>query len=33
MQIPVGAPEAFTAEKFIDFVYEPEVQAPTSRST
>src|SRR5919112_2398253 len=27
MQIPVGAPEAFTAEKFIDFVYRPEVQA------
>ena len=27
MQIPVGAPEAFTAEKFMDFVYEPEVQA------
>jgi spermidine/putrescine transport system substrate-binding protein len=28
MQIPVGAPHAFTAEKFIDYVYEPEVQAP-----
>lgn len=27
MQIPVGAPEAYTAEKFIDFVYEPKVQA------
>lgn len=27
MQIPVGAPEAFTAEKMIDFVYRPEVQA------
>jgi len=27
MQIPVGAPEAFTAEKFIDFVYRPEIQA------
>jgi spermidine/putrescine transport system substrate-binding protein len=26
MQIPVGAPAAFTAEKFIDFVYQPEVQ-------
>ena len=25
MQIPVGAPAAFTAEKFIDFVYQPEV--------
>jgi spermidine/putrescine transport system substrate-binding protein len=27
MQIPVGAPHAFTAEKFIDFVYRPQVQA------
>jgi spermidine/putrescine transport system substrate-binding protein len=27
MQIPVGAPAAFTAEKLIDFVYQPEVQA------
>src|SRR5215210_5227573 len=27
MQIPVGAPEPFTAEKFIDFVYQPEIQA------
>ena len=27
MEIPVGAPEPFTAEKFIDFVYRPEVQA------
>jgi len=27
MQIPVGAPEPYTAEKFIDFVYRPEVQA------
>jgi spermidine/putrescine transport system substrate-binding protein len=27
MQIPVGAPEAFSAQKFINFVYEPEVQA------
>ncbi len=27
MQIPVGAPEAFTAQKFIDFVYRPEIQA------
>jgi spermidine/putrescine transport system substrate-binding protein len=25
MQIPVGAPHAFTAEKFINFVYQPEV--------
>jgi len=25
MQIPVGAPHAFTAEKFMDFVYQPEV--------
>ena len=28
MQIPVGAPQAFTAEKFIDYIYQPEVQAP-----
>jgi spermidine/putrescine transport system substrate-binding protein len=27
MEIPVGAPHAFTAEKLIDFVYQPEVQA------
>jgi spermidine/putrescine transport system substrate-binding protein len=27
MQVPVGAPHAFTAQKFIDFVYRPEVQA------
>jgi spermidine/putrescine transport system substrate-binding protein len=27
MQVPVGAPHAFTAEKMIDFVYQPEVQA------
>jgi spermidine/putrescine transport system substrate-binding protein len=27
MQVPVGAPHAFTAEKFMDFVYQPEVQA------
>jgi spermidine/putrescine transport system substrate-binding protein len=27
MQIPVGAPHAFTAQKMIDFVYQPEVQA------
>jgi spermidine/putrescine transport system substrate-binding protein len=27
MQVPVGAPHAFTAEKFIDFVYRPEIQA------
>jgi spermidine/putrescine transport system substrate-binding protein len=27
MQIPVGAPHAYTAEKMIDFVYRPEVQA------
>ncbi|MEA2417975.1 MAG: spermidine/putrescine transport system substrate-binding protein [Thermoleophilaceae bacterium] len=26
MQIPVGAPHAYTAEKFMDFVYRPEVQ-------
>jgi spermidine/putrescine transport system substrate-binding protein len=27
MQIPVGAPHAFTAEKMMDFVYDPEIQA------
>jgi spermidine/putrescine transport system substrate-binding protein len=27
MQIPVGAPSPYTAEKMIDFVYQPEVQA------
>ena len=27
MEIPVGAPAPYTAEKFMDFVYEPEVQA------
>jgi spermidine/putrescine transport system substrate-binding protein len=27
MEVPVGAPHAYTAEKFMDFVYEPEVQA------
>jgi spermidine/putrescine transport system substrate-binding protein len=27
MQVPVGAPAAFTAQKFMDFVYQPEVQA------
>jgi spermidine/putrescine transport system substrate-binding protein len=27
MQIPVGAPHAFTAEKLIDFYYEPQVAA------
>jgi spermidine/putrescine transport system substrate-binding protein len=26
MQVPVGAPHAFTAQKFMDFVYRPEVQ-------
>src|SRR5215218_5222713 len=28
MQIPVGAPHAFTAEKMMNYVYDPEVQAP-----
>jgi spermidine/putrescine transport system substrate-binding protein len=28
MQIPVGAPHAYTAEKFIDFIYQPDVEAP-----
>ena len=27
MQIPVGAPHAFTAQKFMDFVYDPEIAA------
>ncbi len=27
MQIPAGAPHAFTAEKFMDFVYEPQIAA------
>ena len=27
MQIPVGAPHAFTAEKLIDWYYDPEIQA------
>jgi spermidine/putrescine transport system substrate-binding protein len=27
MQIPVGAPHAYTAEKMMDFVYRPEIQA------
>jgi spermidine/putrescine transport system substrate-binding protein len=27
MQIPVGAPEPYTAEKLIDFYYDPEIQA------
>jgi spermidine/putrescine transport system substrate-binding protein len=27
MQVPVGAPHAFTAEKFMDFVYDPDIQA------
>jgi spermidine/putrescine transport system substrate-binding protein len=28
MQIPVGAPHAYTAEKLIDYIYQPEVEAP-----
>jgi spermidine/putrescine transport system substrate-binding protein len=27
MQVPAGAPHAFTAQKLMDFVYEPEIQA------
>jgi spermidine/putrescine transport system substrate-binding protein len=27
MQIPVGAPHAFAAQKMIDFVYQPEIAA------
>jgi spermidine/putrescine transport system substrate-binding protein len=26
MQVPVGAPHAFTAQKMMDFVYRPEIQ-------
>jgi spermidine/putrescine transport system substrate-binding protein len=28
MQIPVGAPHAYTAEKLIDFIYQPKIEAP-----
>ena len=31
MQIPVGAPQAFTAQKMIDFVYDPEVRQRSPR--
>jgi spermidine/putrescine transport system substrate-binding protein len=27
MQVPVGAPHAFTAQKMMDFAYDPEIQA------
>jgi spermidine/putrescine transport system substrate-binding protein len=27
MQIPVGAPHAYTAEKFMDFIYQPKIEA------
>jgi spermidine/putrescine transport system substrate-binding protein len=27
MQVPVGAPNAYTAQKMMDFVYDPEIQA------
>jgi spermidine/putrescine transport system substrate-binding protein len=27
MQVPVGAPHAYTAEKMMDFVYDPEIAA------
>jgi spermidine/putrescine transport system substrate-binding protein len=27
MEVPIGAPEPYTAEKFMDFVYEPQIQA------
>ena len=27
MQIPVGAPNAYTAQKLMNFVYDPEIQA------
>ena len=28
MQVPIGAPHGYTAEKFMDFVYRPEIQKP-----
>jgi len=28
VQVPVGAPHAFTAQKMVDFVYRPEIQVP-----
>jgi spermidine/putrescine transport system substrate-binding protein len=31
MQVPVGAPHAFTAEKMMDFVYIPEIQAEITK--
>ena len=32
MQIPVGAPHAYTAEVFMNYVYDPEVQAKIAES-
>jgi spermidine/putrescine transport system substrate-binding protein len=32
MQIPVGAPQAFTAQKMIDFVYDPEIQSEITKA-
>ena len=32
MQIPIGAPHAWTAEMFMDYVYDPEVQAPIAEA-
>jgi spermidine/putrescine transport system substrate-binding protein len=32
MQVPVGAPHAFTAQKMMDFVYDPEIQAAITAS-
>lgn len=31
MQVPVGAPHAFTAQKMMDFVYIPEIQAEITK--
>jgi spermidine/putrescine transport system substrate-binding protein len=31
MQVPVGAPHAFTAQKMMDYVYDPEVQATITK--
>jgi spermidine/putrescine transport system substrate-binding protein len=32
MQIPIGAPHAWTAEVFINYIYDPEVQAPLAQA-
>jgi spermidine/putrescine transport system substrate-binding protein len=32
VQVPIGAPHAFTAEKLIDFLYRPEIQKTITQS-